>query len=100
MFILKKSFLPFASAIEIAERLFVFDLCSSETYQRSTGADGKACAKRTPVYPAEWQNQFGLPVVEHQNQLQINIFNGFTVFGLKEDKISTSPTNAIRRGGA
>lgn len=71
--------------------LFVFDLCSSETYQRSTGADGKACAKRTPVYPAEWQNQFGLPVTEHQKQLQINIFNGFTVFGLKEDKISTSP---------
>ena len=73
------------------ELLFVFDLCSSETYQRSTGADGKACAKRTPVYPAEWQNQFGLPVTEHQKQLQINIFNGFTVFGLKEDKISTSP---------
>ena len=61
------------------------------SYTHLTGADGKACAKRTPVYPAEWQNQFGLPVTEHQKQLQINIFNGFTVFGLKEDKISTSP---------
>lgn len=73
------------------ELLFVFDLCSTETYQRSTSTDGEVHSKRTPVYPAEWQNQFGLPVTEHQKQLQINIFNGFTVFGLKEDKISTSP---------
>lgn len=73
------------------ELLYVFDLSSPEVYQRSTSEDGKVHAGRNPVYPAEWQNQFGLPVEEHQKQLQINIFNGFTVFGIKDEHVSVSP---------
>lgn len=69
------------------ELIFVFDLSSTEVYQRSTSEDGKVHAGRKPVYPAEWQNQFGLPVEEHQKQLQINIFNGFTVFGIKDEHV-------------
>ena len=55
------------------ELLFVFDLSSTEVYQRSTPGGSQAHAGRVPVYPAQWQNQFGLPVEEHQKQLQINI---------------------------
>ena len=40
----------------------------------------------------EWENQFGLPVEEHRKQLQVNIFNGYTVFGIRENK---KPTETI-----
>ena len=43
--------------------------------------DGKVKTSRTPTYPEEWKNQFGLPVEEHQKSLQINIFDGYAVFG-------------------
>lgn len=69
------------------EFIFVFDLSSTEVYQRSTSEDGKVYTGRMPVYPAEWQNQFGLSVEEHQKQLQINIFNGFTVFSMKDEHV-------------
>ncbi len=68
------------------EQLFIFDLTSTEVYQRSISENGKARSGKKPSYPAEWQNQFGLPVEEHRKQLQINIFNGFTVFGIKDDR--------------
>ena len=67
------------------ELLFVFDLSSTEVYPRKVSESGKICTARQPIYPEEWKNQFGLPVAEHQKQLQINIFNGFTVFGIKDD---------------
>ena len=41
---------------------------------------------RTPTYPAEWQNQFGVPVEEHQRNLQVNIFDGYAVFNIQENK--------------
>lgn len=68
------------------ERLFIFDLNSVEIYQRVTLENGKPKSSRTPVFPAEWQNQFGLPVEEHKKQLQVNIFNGYAVFAIKENK--------------
>ena len=40
----------------------------------------------TPTYPAEWQNQFGVPVEEHQRNLQVNIFDGYAVFNIQENK--------------
>jgi len=67
------------------ERLFVFDLNSPEIFQRIIVKDGKPRATRTPVFPAEWQNQFGLPVEEHKKQLQIDIFDGYAVFGIKDE---------------
>lgn len=73
------------------ELIFVFDLSSAEVYQRSTSEDGKVHAGRMPVYPAQWQEQFGLPVEEHRKQLQINIFDGFTVFGIKDEHVTSAP---------
>ena len=34
---------------------------------------------RTPVFPAEWQDQFGVPFEEHRKSLQINIFDNYAV---------------------
>ena len=75
------------------EKLYLFDLTATEVYQRTVKADGKLKTSRTPTFPAEWQNQFGLPVEEHKKQLQINIFNGYAVFGLSDRKQSKDGRN-------
>ena len=49
----------------------------------------KSVSSRTPIFPAEWKNQFGIPVAEHKKQLQINLFNDYAVFGLN-DKAETN----------
>ena len=71
------------------EYLFVFDLTATEIYQRQLqitpdGKEIRTTAKR-PVYPEEWKDQFGLPVDEHSKALQINIFDGYAVFGIKDN---------------
>lgn len=78
------------------ENLFIFDLTATEIYQRIDQEGAQLKSSRTPVFPAEWQNQFGLPVDEHKNSLQVNIFDGYAVFGLKdtgtaEKKVEGSP---------
>lgn len=70
------------------EHLFIFDLSSTEIYQRIEKEGEKPKTSRTPIFPAQWQNQFGIPVDEHRKQLQVNIFNGYTVFGIKDSGIN------------
>ena len=65
-----------------SEQLYIFDLTATEMYQRIRQESGRANG-RMPIFPAEWQDQFGLPVNEHRKQLKINIFDGYTVFGIK-----------------
>lgn len=64
--------------------LFVFDLTSAETY--GVRSAGEKSASRTPVYPEEWKNQFGVPVTEHQDTIQVNIFNDYAVFSISRDE--------------
>ena len=66
--------------------LFTFDLKTPEIFQRITKEDGSVKASRIPQYPEEWKNQFGLPVDEHRESLQVNIFEGYSVFGIKKEK--------------
>ena len=66
------------------EYLILFDLTATEIYQRIYREGEKPRTSRKPVFPAEWQNQFGLPVEEHKKQLQVNIFDGYTVFRVQE----------------
>ena len=68
------------------EKLVVFDLNATETYIRTVKEGQKPRTSKKPVFPAEWENQFGLPVEEHRKQLQVNIFKGYTVFGIQEKK--------------
>ena len=69
------------------ENLFIFDLKATEIYQSIRQEDGKPRTSRTPIFPAEWQNQFGLPAREHRKSLQVNIFDGYAVFGLKDSAV-------------
>lgn len=70
------------------EYLFVFDLNSPEIFVKSVKEGEKAKLSRKPTYPEEWKNQFGVPVEDHQNNLQINIFNGYTVFSVHNNEES------------
>jgi len=75
--------------------LIVFDLTATETYQRIIKEGEKPRMSRTPIFPEEWKNQFGLPVEEHKKLLQVNIFDGYTVFGLEEKKETPSEDNQL-----
>lgn len=68
------------------ELLFVFDMKSPEIFiRRADIASGKVKLSRNATYPEEWQNQFGLPAKDHQNTVSINIFDGYTVFGIQKE---------------
>lgn len=77
------------------EYLILFDMNATEVYQRISAAGEKPKTSRTPVFPAEWQDQFGLPVEEHRKSLQVNIFDGYTVFSVQDpEKRSQSLNNS------
>lgn len=84
-----------------SEYLFIFDLMATEVYQRFLSDGAKPKISRTPVFPAEWQTQFGLPVEEHRRLLQVNIFEGYAVFGIKDNlaptPVDTNERHSIRR---
>ena len=75
------------------EYLIAFDMTATEIYQR-TEKDGKMRTSRRPVFPNGWKDQFGLPYKEHQKSLQINIFEGYAVYGIRENTISSVTAGA------
>lgn len=82
------------------DRLFVFDMTEPEIYQRllRDPKNGEIIkpGSRVPIYPGEWKDQFGLPLEETKKSLQINIYNGYAVYGITEDKSTrgtASPAN-------
>ena len=75
--------------------LFVFDLSAPEVKIRTVNEDGTISSAKEPSYPADWQNQFGIPVTEHQGQLMINVFNDTAVFALEKDPAGTSKKDVI-----
>lgn len=69
--------------------LIVYDLTAAETYKRIQSDDGKQITSRIPVYPLEWQNQFGMPFNEHEKALHVNIFDGYAIYTIKDKKGTT-----------
>lgn len=67
------------------EWLIAFDLTATEVYQRVRKDGGKPKASRMPVFPEGWKTQFGLPFREHQKSMQVNIFDGYAVYGLRDN---------------
>lgn len=68
------------------ELLFVFDLTTPEVFIRKINEDGKETTARNPSFPDTWKNQFGIPVEEHQNNLQIDTFDGYTIFSVSQQR--------------
>lgn len=68
------------------EYLFIFNLQAAQTFVREEAAEGeKSRLSRTPIFPGKWQNSFGIPFEDHQKALQINMFQGFAVYSIKDD---------------
>jgi len=65
--------------------LFAFNLEEPDTfiYEKVEGSDKKRYS-RTPVYPAEWQHQFGIPFSQSENALQVSTLNGYEMYVVKE----------------
>ena len=77
------------------EYLLAFDLTATEVYQRITPEGRKPKTSRTPVFPAEWQDQFGLPFNEHKQSMQINIVEGYAVYSIKDNSEETKSTDIV-----
>ena len=73
------------------ETLIAFDLTATEIYQRTVSEGSKPRTSRIPVFPAEWQNQFGLPYNEHKQSLQVDILNGYAVYSIKDSAPVSNP---------
>lgn len=82
------------------EYMIAFDLTATEVYQRTLTEGAKPKNSRTPVFPAGWQDQFGLPYKEHQQSMQINIFDGYAIYSIKDSSPAGPPDAATREDAA
>lgn len=84
--------------------LYVFDLNCPEIYTRTMQIDenGKEKRKtaRKPTYLDSWKDHFGVPVDEHEKALQISIFDGYALIGVKEPKQKAATTSRTTEEGA
>ena len=67
--------------------LFVFDLTTPEIFIKTKNADGKDIFSRKPLYPEEWNHQFGIPYAQHQVNMQVNIIDGYAIFGISDNDL-------------
>ena len=70
------------------EYLIAFDLTATEVYERLASEGKNPKFARTPRYPASWQDQFGMPYKEHVQSLQVDIFDGYAVYTIKDTQNS------------
>lgn len=74
------------------EEILVFDLTSFKCFEKEISEDGKV-SKKT-VFPPGWDGTFGPKYGESNRTLQVNTFDGYTVFSLK-GKGNNSGTNTV-----
>ena len=65
------------------EYLIAFDLTATEVYKKSINEDEKLVTSKTPMFPADWKDQFGMSFYEHQQSLKISTFDGYAVYAIK-----------------
>jgi len=82
-----------------AEYMIAFDLTATEVYQRTFSEDSKPKTSRTPVFPSAWQDQFGLPFNEHRKSMQINIFDGYAIYAIKDNPKANENTTVTYQQG-
>lgn len=80
------------------EYLIAFDLTATEVYQRVFKDGEKPKTSRIPVFPADWKGQFGLPFKEHRKSMQIDVFDGYAIYAVKDTGIAR--TGDIPKDGA
>ncbi len=73
--------------------MIAFDLNATEVYERTSQEGSQTRTSKVPVFPAGWQDQFGLPYKEHQQSMQINIFDGYAIYSIKDSPILNINSN-------
>ncbi len=63
------------------EKVLFFDLTSEQQFLIGTKNNGNH-----PIFPKEWENQFGLPFSEHQRASQIGLFDEYKPVPVKEQE--------------
>lgn len=69
------------------EEILVFDLTSYKCFEKEISEDGKI--SKRPVFPPGWNGTFGPKYGESNRTLQVNTFDGYTVFSLKGKENNT-----------
>ena len=64
------------------QEMILFDLTAADTFQRVSTGGAKGRTSRTPIYPLDWKDQFGIPFEGHQKALQINLFDGYALYSV------------------
>lgn len=72
------------------ELLFIFDLKTPEIYPR-IAKSRETKNSQLPNYPESWKNQFGISMKEHQKTLQVNIFDGYAIFDIRNTTVKSVP---------
>lgn len=65
------------------EQLLLFELTAPQVFQVIQSMPGIHRTSRIPTFQSEWKSQFGLPVEAHRRSLQIDLFQGYAVFGIR-----------------
>ena len=73
------------------EEILVFDLTSYKCFEKEISEDGKI--SKRPVFPPGWNGTFGPKYGESNRTLQVNTFDGYTVFSLKGKENNTGSSN-------
>jgi hypothetical protein len=66
------------------QHLIAFDLTSAEVFQRIVSEDSMPKTSRIPVFPSWEKDQFGLTFEEHRKSMQVNIFEGYAIYAIKD----------------
>ena len=69
------------------EEILVFDLTSYKCFEKEISEDGKI--SKRPVFTPGWNGTFGPKYGESNRTLQVNTFDGYTVFSLKGKENNT-----------
>ncbi|WP_049945240.1 hypothetical protein [Butyrivibrio sp. AC2005] len=75
-----------------SDKIFIFDLASSEAYKRKQKDDSAPDTK--PRYSADWKDQFGVPIENHDDGFNLSIFDDSTVFRIEREEKNNSEENA------
>lgn len=71
------------------EILLVFNLCNVEIYVPRKVLDDGTVKNKTPYYPSDWKESFGLPYGEHKQIVKIDLLDGFAKMEVVTKKVRT-----------
>lgn len=76
-----------------SDKIFVFDLSNAEAF-RPKSSDDAGISQTQPLFPDSWADYFGIPVNEHENDFNLNIFDEDAVFTIEKEQENSGSISA------